>query len=199
MSRTRESGSGKILGVVVGCTLAAVAIAGCGGSGSDTGSKDRVTLIGPNGEEVSVVAACAVVTEAEVLSVFGATGPPEDTGSNCHWGGNGPETTLRVFVRATAFGEDVNERRAYFADNASVEVIDLPDVGEDAVLLIGTRRYAPGAPEVVEVDGIVFQVGGQRIQFETGVAHRFAPESPEAAQLLAVARAAADRLSAPTG
>ena len=172
-------------------TLLAI-LAACGGGGGDS---DRVEVLGPEGEVASVTNPCSIVTEAEVISVFGATGPAVQSSANCHWGDNGPETTLRVFVRVPSFGIDVDERRDWFADNDSVAVKDLPDLGDDAVMLIGTRKYESGGPEVVEVDGIVFQVGDERVELATGVAYHFAPGSAEADQLIAVAHAAADRMS----
>lgn len=169
-------------------------LAACSGGGGDS---DKVTVLGPNNEEVSVINPCSVVTEAEVISIFGSTGPAVQSGANCHWGDNGPETTLRVFVRSTTFGDDVNERRAWFSDNESVAVETIPDLGDDAIQLVGTRKYEPGGPEVVEVDGVVFQVGDERVDLATGVDYHFAPGSSEAEQLVAVARAAARRMSSP--
>jgi hypothetical protein len=175
--------------------VAAALVAILAACGDDGGDSDRIIVLGPNNEEVSVINPCSVVTEAEVISIFGSTGPAVQTGANCHWGDNGPETTLRVFVRATIFGSDVNERRDWFSDNESVSVEDIPDLGDDGALIIGSRRYEPGAPEVVEVDNVVFQVGDEYVELATGVDYHFAPGSPEAEQLIAVARAAASRMS----
>jgi hypothetical protein len=170
-----------------------VALAGCGGGGDDSG---RVDVLGPDGEKATVTNPCSIVTEAEVISIFGSTGPAVQSSSNCHWGGNGPETTLRVFVRVPSFGSDVDERRDWFADNDSVAAKDIPDLGDDATLLVGTRRYESGGDEVVEVDAVVFQVGDERVELQTGVAYHFAPGSTEAEQMIAVARSAADRMAA---
>ncbi len=174
--------------------LAAAVLAILSACGGDGGDSDRVTVLGPNNEKVEVINPCSVVTEAEVISIFGSTGPAVQTSANCHWGDNGPETTLRVFVRTTLFGDDVDERRDYFSDNQSVVVEDLPNLGDDAIVVVGTRRYEPGGPLVTEVDDVVFQVGTERVILATGVEYHFAPGSSEAEQLISVARAAASRM-----